>query len=965
MALSGEHTVTFSQGRRNEVYVYQGYGTRGLVYRKSSRSWAQVGMDPPGSAPGIRVDPSISYYVARIDIENRGSGYNKPPTVEIKGEATKQAKARASIRDGSLSEIRVVEYGKGYTKPPCVSLVDTPEGKGTGAALELEFEGTPADGDPKSGIVYWEVEQRASGLGPCRAGLEKATQKVGDSTCTYWFGNASGGSGRGAKVRLNLLGLTYKYGVGNAVATTTCDNGDLNAGGTPDVEVEAFGTGYKDTDEVTVEIPYSNVLVNGNADCSTSSLSPCKLVIKGYPLGHPKCPDARTLASTNPSRSVKVKGIKVTEPGTMYYRNTSCVLKAGNDPKSTWPILNAETNCDGSVTAVTDENKRLIGQRVLFAPWESDLSGEQAKATAVIRPTLRGKYQCYYRFVNDSVPEEEGGPLYSNLSPVTEVDCGDGAAALYWSPGGGSGAVELWRTTSNQATTLFRVAKLGGKDSFGSTRDDLSDWELADPAREGFQAMPILLPNGELNANRFGVPPNNFAVGVMFQDRMWMGVDTTGKEPNTLRFSEADEPESMPDVNELIIQSNLRSTDYITALIPYAGAMIVCQSRHSHRLTYVSQPLIDAAVFLLAYRGCINQRCWDIYDGRVYAMDDQGVYSLDPQGNVESLTLGLDDLWQGQIDFSKREWFFVRADRRLNVLRVSLQLRGDGQTKFPTRQLVYSFEYKTWWEERFPETLTAATDCRTSDGQVALVFGNSRGDLRQVSSGLTDIADRAIDAVVVTNPGYGYKQPPKARALGGHGAEFEVGINSDGQVTGIIVKQPGTGYTSKSLVIDPPPEGGRQASAECILATGQIGVHWYYKSGCFEYVTDTQTKQGGQHQSRHCSVTYRPTKGDCDLYLQAYYNNAKYPRSNVVRRDRGTGFVHSDVIPAAVLNMAATPLQEAEAHGVARALFSGRVLDDMMGTDRHVSIALSGQQDRTGQVAIHSVDIFGVNSPKD
>jgi hypothetical protein len=292
-------------------------------------------------------------------------------------------------------------------------------------------------------------------------------------------------------------------------------------------------------------------------------------------------------------------------------------------------------------------------------------------------------------------------------------------------------------------------------------------------------------------------------------------------------------------------------------------------------------------------------------------------------------------------------------------------MKGDGQTKFPTRQLVYSFEYKTWWEERYPETLTAATDCRTSDGQIALLYGTSKGLLRQISVGTEDIADNSIGWVSVDDPGRGYKQPPKIRAIGGHGAEFEAGINSDGQVTGIIVKQPGTGYTSTTLVIDPPPYGGSQASAVCSLVTGLNPVHWFYKSGCFEYVTDTQSKQGGQHQSRHCSVTYQPTQAECELYLQAFYNNAKYPRSNVVRRDRGTGFVHSDEFPAAVLNMAATPLQEAESHGVARALFSGRVLDDMMGTDRHVSIALSGKQDRAGPVAIHNLDIFGVNNPKE
>jgi hypothetical protein len=33
----------------------------------------------------------------------------------------------------------------------------------------------------------------------------------------------------------------------------------------------------------------------------------------------------------------------------------------------------------------------------------------------------------------------------------------------------------------------------------------------------------------------------------------------------------------------------------------------------------------------------------------------------------------------------------------------------------------------------------------------------------------------------------------------------------------------------------------------------------------------------------------------------------------------------------------------------------------MLGSDRHVSIALSGKQDAAGPVALHNLDIYGVN----
>lgn len=619
--------------------------------------------------------------------------------------------------------------------------------------------------------------------------------------------------------------------------------------------------------------------------------------------------------------------------------------------------------------AVDEVDVTLHGKGYSSAPAISFTGGGGINAVgkAIMRAHLRGTYQCYYRYVDESVPESEGGPLYSNLSPVTEVNCGDGSSGLSWSytaPPAGSGySVELWRTTSNQATTLFRVAKFGGAGAFGSTTDTLTDWELFDVARNGFSAMPILLPNGELNANRFGMPPDNYAVGVMFQDRLWMGVDTGGENPNTLRFSEADEPESMPDVNELILQSNLRGTDYITALIPFSGALMVAQSRHCHRLQYVAQPLMDAGINLVAYRGVLNQRCWDIYEGKMYAMDAGGVYAMDANGDVEDLTLGIFDYWRSKIDFTLAEWFSVRADYANGLLRVNVAVEGDGSGKYPTRQLVYSFDYKTWWEERFPVEITSMAETVTASGEIRLVAGSSSGTLYYLSDpeSLVDIAEGSIDEVNITGVGRGYKQPPTITASGGHGAEFECGIDSDGKLTGIVIKCPGTGYTAGSLTISAPPSGGTQATATFTVTSESQPVFWCCKTGCLEFANDSQDKKAGEVRPRQASVTYQPTEESCTLNLKSYYNNAKYPRSNVVRRDRGTGFVHSDEVPAAVLDMKATPLQGAEAHGVARAIFAGRALDDMMGSDRHVSIALSGKQDAAGKVVIHCLDIYGVN----
>lgn len=863
-----DYPASFVQGRRGEVYVFQGHGSRGQAWSPSLDEWRQVGVDAPTLAPTITKSAGVKFYVARIDITDGGSGYAKPPAITV----------------GSTSV--------------------TPVG-GTWAYLRAaDSPGTPAS---------------------------------------------------------------------SAAATAVAR---IQEGYVAEIEMQSYGKGYTETPPVTLESPPG--LLRGSAEVTPADISSSQ---NNYSVA---AGDIYNLTATT---EVSITGL--TGP------HSRCLLRnKGNHP--IWLVHQSASSLAANrfVCWNLQDTMLLPGYQVSLTygdtmqwfasqPEKSTASdgNTQAYAKAIVRAHLRGKYRCYYRYVNDRVPESEGGPIYSDLSPETLVDCGDGKEYITWSSVGitlppGYFSVELWRTSSDQATTLFRVGKykstynsVSGTWSYaweyGGLQDSYHDWELMDPDRAGFQAMPILLPNGELNANRFGVPPTNYASAVMFQDRLWMGVDTAGGNPNTLRFSEADEPESMPDVNELILQSNLRSTDHITAIVPYAGAMVVMQSRHCHRLQYVSQPLIDAGVTLLAYRGCLNQRCWDIMDGILYAMDQQGVYAMDPQGKVEDLTLGLVDKWRTQLSYADAKHFMVRADKRNNLIRVSVRLIGENVVgdSYPTRQFVYSVAYKSWWEEVYPQELTCATEIADSNGRVELVYGTSSATLCRLNEGLTDIASSSIASVTITNGGRGYVQPPTVTAPGGHGASFEAAINSDGQVTGILVKTPGTKYAaSGSLAISAPPAGGTQATATFSTdSDAQKPVYWNFRSGAFEYTNDMQDKRGGVAQSRQCSVTYRPTQSSCTLVLKTYYNNAKYPRSNVARRDRGVGFTHSDAIPGATLDMVAVQSQDAEAHGVASALFSGRTIDDLAAPDRHISVALSGVQGSAGAVAIHNLDIYGVN----
>lgn len=903
---TGDHPVSFSQGRRGEIFIYQGYGKRGLV-RTADGTIRPVGMDAPTTAPRITIDSSPSYYVARIDIVEPGGGYYQPPSVTIvppNAFTGRAATAIARLTGRSVSSIEVTDGGAGYTAPPLVK-IGKPVAQSTGgvkaiAALE---PGAP-DGDHKSGVVYWNVYQPSNGGFICYTDISgNRLQKWRDG----FLLRAHGGSGSGAMMYLELTDLGKQLALyGNTSGTTvpnpaglpgfpsTCPaplDSDFGSLGPSDFwkswQVYDFGSGYQPGDEVYAYIFTTSFVSTTVFSCGTLPANQmCPVVFKGYVWGSADCPDDLTVKEEIVYRRARISPTMNT-PGSGYLLPPRFVADDGE-------IINSEIDDAGAVTALLPA---VPSKTYIWAPELQDEGPTvPAQAQAIVRANFRGKYQCYYRFVNDNVPASAGGPLFSSLSPVTELDCGDFAAHLDWAvitvPGWAT-SVELWRTTSNQATTVFRVAKIKATSSvddtkwftaaFGGWRDTLSDRDLADPKRTGFLAMPILLSDGSLNANRFGVASPDFAVGVVFQDRSFLSVDTTGKRPNAIQYSEADEPESCPDVNELVLQTNVRDTDYVTALIPYAGALLVAQSKHVYRLTFVSDPGTDAQTALIAYRGCLNQRTWDIYLGNCFVLDEQGLYTVDDRGQVENLSSQLDTMFRintdstlPRIDFSKREWFFVRADRGMGVIRVHIALVGDAG-KYPTRQLVYDPDSKTWWSELYPTGFSAAGAVRDDQQKTGLIHA-------------------------------------------GHDGLYSLGVG---------------------------------------LTDSGAPVAYSWKTGNMEFVTDEQ-RGGGSSNPRNVSVVFKPTHGTAILNLSQYYNGSPQPRANASDRDRGVGFTHLEGETNACVDMDSDRLEGAESHGIARALFSGRTLHDIYGTDTHVALRLHGEQTDHGPVVIHSVDLQGV-----
>lgn len=1000
--------VSSATGRHGELIVVQGGGVRpiridgvsGVVdagmpapdsslvpsyVSGSSGAGGQIiydtvpGYSPPpqsGYASGsLKVDMTPRYYVARVDVRKAGACYYAPPAVSFSpspfasGGGVRSAKAAAYLSQSSVSEVRVIDGGKNYRQPPAITLSDS---HGKGAVLTAVLDSPPVTdpaNNPYTGISQWEVvEQPSANLSSmptaprfAASGLVQIELPIsGNGTFTVnagsfirtrlGAGNLVCGFGTSPLPPDYVSTLTYRVsgwtsGTGAILRMlwsggqwiTTCAAGlggwsaYLGATTLEEAAVKKYGADYgNDTIRIEIDSVYGEAAT---------------IAIEGYTASNP---------NNTAARRYSVKSVKIDAPGEGYVvaPQLKFVSPSGFGAYATCGVT------DGKITSIALES----GGGGYKVPPVIEVQSGAAEAFAVARPHLRGKYQCYYRYIDDT-PKDRGGPIPSSLSPVAEVDCGEGAASLGWSgiplPYPRARRVELWRTTGNQATTLYRVATVAGE---GFT-DDLTDDELRDANRPGYEAMPIVLPNGELNANRFTPPPSDKAVVVRFQDRHWYAVDTGGKQPNTVLFSEVDEPESVPDVNELVVQQNSRDADAITALIPFGATLLIMQSRHAYSLTFAKQPLVDGQVSPLAFRGAVNQRCWDIHDGTCYVMDQYGIYALSLSGSVDPLSEPIADAFREKIDFAKSTWNFLVVDPTRKVIRAAVAYREDESAGYPTRMLCYSLDTKAWWVEKYPHRITGGTQIRLSNGDYKCVYAGQGGPYL-LNEGGVDAARGAIRSVTVTDGGAGYKKPPIVRASGGSGAILEASVNDRGSVTAIWIKDCGHGYASGDLYISPPDEDGTQATATFSATPKNTDTPAYpayrYKSGTAEYVTDSSdTQRGGSGSARNVSLTYRPQPADCNVSMRLYYNNSPSPRATVAPRNRGIGFAADVVDGGHKLDMSDATRKYGSDSGVANALLAGRTFDDVSSADRHVAVELVGARKNAEPVVFYQMQVQG------
>lgn len=467
---SPDRPVSSAQGKHGELIVVQGHGVR-PIRTDGEIPGVDAGMDAPAVAPTIAVNTPARYYVARTDVYKPGLCYYEAPAVTFSSSKGvdaaygRVAKASAFLNQSSLGEVRIDDGGKHYLDQPSVELSET---YGKGAVLEATLDGVGAgtgSGDPYTGITEWKIVQappyiNSAGVddyktwyyaenGETEISLTETQSPPPSSGVRFgvpqgglWNGlincssvgakdgfsyTVSGGSGTGASVALTFSGAEWSCSIGTSAT--------LWRGARTLLSVRAvnYGSGYKDEDIVVVRIK------SGSGDSDRD------IILHGIASGN-----AQNTAA--PTHSVQSVTIKSGGSGYLVAPQIKFLSNSGFGAYATCKVK------DGKIVSVTLEN---CGGGYKTPPSIEVVSGG-AEVFAVARPHLRGKYQCYYRYIDDT-PESQGGPIPSNLSPVLEVDAGEGAQSISWvvpQPTGRAKKLELWRTTSNQATTLYRVASM-------------------------------------------------------------------------------------------------------------------------------------------------------------------------------------------------------------------------------------------------------------------------------------------------------------------------------------------------------------------------------------------------------------------------------------------------------------------------------------------------------------------------
>lgn len=211
-------------------------------------------------------------------------------------------------------------------------------------------------------------------------------------------------------------------------------------------------------------------------------------------------------------------------------------------------------------------------------------------------------------------------------------------------------------------------------------------------------------------------------------------VRSTGSERRTIYWSEPGLPESWPAENAFTVQE---TGDEITGAFSRGNFLYIVERNFIHRLTFNFSPA-DGEIFLVAYRGCINNRCTILgADEKIYMLDEQGVHAYDGGRTTAPISQQIQDLFRPEsetrINWEASRWFHGIHYPAEETIRWFVALSGG---RFPRHALCYQYRIQRWWIEEYPRTMASSTTGRI--GLPRNFVGTSNGEIVAISVGTLD-----------------------------------------------------------------------------------------------------------------------------------------------------------------------------------------------------------------------------------
>lgn len=338
---------------------------------------------------------------------------------------------------------------------------------------------------------------------------------------------------------------------------------------------------------------------------------------------------------------------------------------------------------------------------------------------------------------------------------------------------------------------------------------------------------------------------------------------------NTIFFSEADEPESVPQSqNKFVLQQNGASEDRIVGGYSAGPTLYIAQRYNTYSFNYTRQPHLDGRASLLFRRGLCNQQCSDIGDDLIFAMDQYGPYAVAGSGKKDIGEPIADYFRDGGVDFTYINRFFVRVNPKTKTAKFYVALTGDSGVK---SCFAYNYVLDRWWVETYPWIVGTALSLNQS-GEYKYYVGKeddqfcvenylvAADGLSTATSGVVSSSD--ADTIVATASIFTTSHPRCPIVFTSGTAKHQRCVIT-------------TRNSATSVDVNAVPSG--VAAGDTFVV---CGIPWSMKTGILTY-----QGTGGKETDSSISVTFKPTTNDGTyLDIRRYLNHATTPENYPIDR---------------------------------------------------------------------------------